>query len=383
MNIFNAGKNNGNGLNCTENLLDRDYGLYVEEYFHELLSLERKRTERSRKPFLLMLIDIHKLLGNNGEGEIVKESARVLSSSTRETDIKGWYQYEYIIGIIFTEINGVNKDCLEEKIYNSFCNILDSGQVKMIEISSHFFPEESDEQKPDKPEPDLNLYPDLSRQRSSKKGPLFLKRTMDIIGSIFGIVIFSPLLLIIPILIKLTSQGPVLFRQERLGLLGKTFGFLKFRSMHVNNDERIHKEFVKNLICSDKGNGEEKKNGDKGHVYKIKDDPRITPIGRFLRKTSLDELPQFFNVLRGDMSLVGPRPPIPYELGHYDLWHRRRILEIKPGITGIWQVEGRSSASFDEMVRMDIQYINQWSILLDLKILLKTPLAVLTAKGAY
>ncbi len=117
-------------------------------------------------------------------------------------------------------------------------------------------------------------------------------------------------------------------------------------------------------------------------VYKLTNDSRITPVGRFLRKTSLDEFPQFFNVLKGDMSLVGPRPPIPYECEKYDVWHKRRILEVKPGITGLWQVKGRSSTTFDDMVRLDLNYVTHWSLLLDLKILFQTPFAVLKGKGA-
>jgi lipopolysaccharide/colanic/teichoic acid biosynthesis glycosyltransferase len=142
----------------------------------------------------------------------------------------------------------------------------------------------------------------------------------------------------------------------------------------VNSDPAIHKEYIRNLI----GN----KVGDSG-AYKIKNDPRVTPIGRFLRKSSLDELPQFINVLKGEMSLVGPRPPIPYEFESYALWHRRRILEAKPGITGLWQVDGRSRTTFDEMVRMDLRYIRNQSFWLDVKILLKTPFAVLSGDGAY
>ena len=118
-------------------------------------------------------------------------------------------------------------------------------------------------------------------------------------------------------------------------------------------------------------------------TYKIKDDPRVTSLGKVLRKTSLDELPQFINVLKGDMSLVGPRPPIPYECQNYDVWHRRRVMEMKPGITGLWQVEGRSALPFDEAVRMDIRYVREWSLWMDLRIIFKTPLAVLSCKGAY
>src|SRR6185295_9862649 len=167
----------------------------------------------------------------------------------------------------------------------------------------------------------------------------------------------------------------VFYRQRRLGRHGTEFTFLKFRSMYVANDSKIHREFTQNLIRG-------KTDGASG-VYKIQKDPRITRFGSILRTSSLDELPQFINVLMGTMSLVGPRPPIPYEFECYQLWHRRRILEAKPGITGLWQVNGRSSTSFDEMVRMDLQYIKERSLWIDLKILLKTPYAVIGGRGAY
>jgi lipopolysaccharide/colanic/teichoic acid biosynthesis glycosyltransferase len=144
--------------------------------------------------------------------------------------------------------------------------------------------------------------------------------------------------------------------------------------MHADNDPAIHKEYVTKLI-----EGRQKSEG----VYKIRKDPRVTPLGRFLRKSSLDELPQFINVLRGEMSLVGPRPPIPYEMAKYQVWHRRRVLEVKPGLTGLWQVKGRSRTTFDEMVRLDIQYIREQSPWLDTKIVLQTPAAILFGAGAY
>jgi lipopolysaccharide/colanic/teichoic acid biosynthesis glycosyltransferase len=153
--------------------------------------------------------------------------------------------------------------------------------------------------------------------------------------------------------------------------------------MYSNNDPNVHKEYITQLIRESKNyNGRNDNPGDK-LIYKIKDDPRITPIGRLLRKTSLDEIPQFFNVLKGEMSLVGPRPPILYEIDNYDIWHKRRVVEIKPGITGLWQVEGRSSTSFDDMVRLDLKYFQEWSFWLDIKILLKTPWVVILCKGAY
>lgn len=153
--------------------------------------------------------------------------------------------------------------------------------------------------------------------------------------------------------------------------------------MYVDSDDSIHRHYIRQLIQQENEPSGDNETPTEGEVYKITDDPRVTLIGKFLRKTSLDELPQFINVLRGDMSLVGPRPPIPYECDDYKLWHRRRVIEVKPGITGLWQVEGRSSTSFDEMVRLDLKYIRDWSLWLDVKLLIKTPWVVITGKGAY
>ncbi|MBE7415051.1 MAG: sugar transferase [Deltaproteobacteria bacterium] len=202
---------------------------------------------------------------------------------------------------------------------------------------------------------------------------------MDLAGSIFGLLLFSPFFLALPVIIKLTSRGPVFFRQERVGEFGKRFTFLKFRSMYEGVDDKTHSEYVKRLIREDRAYSE----GAGRAVYKIQDDPRVTPIGKFLRKTSLDELPQFLNVLGGDMSLVGPRPPIPYELESYGAWHWRRVIEAKPGITGLWQVMGRSMKSYNDMVRLDLRYIEEWSLWLDIKIILLTPFSMVSSKGAY
>jgi lipopolysaccharide/colanic/teichoic acid biosynthesis glycosyltransferase len=150
--------------------------------------------------------------------------------------------------------------------------------------------------------------------------------------------------------------------------------------MYVNNDLTIHKEFMKHVIHGE-GAADEKRSGER--IYKMVHDPRITKLGRFLRRTSLDELPQFINVLKGDMSLVGPRPPLAYEFQQYDIWHRRRLLAVKPGITGLWQVNGRSKVSFDEMVRLDLRYVRTCSLWLDIQILLQTPRAVFTGDGAF
>ena len=171
------------------------------------------------------------------------------------------------------------------------------------------------------------------------------------------------------------------FRQQRIGQYGVPFVFLKFRSMYANNDSSVHKKYVEELI---RGQAERKpSNGNGQGVYKLTSDARITPVGSVLRRTSLDELPQFFNVLKGQMSLVGPRPPIAYEVKAYDIWHRSRLYEAKPGITGLWQVNGRSRVKFDDMVRLDFQYARTWSLWLDLKILMQTPKAVVFGEGAY
>ena len=206
-----------------------------------------------------------------------------------------------------------------------------------------------------------------------------VKRVSDIIIAAAVIVIFSPVWLIISLLIKLGSRGPVLFKQERVGMDGRIFLCYKFRTMYAGADENIHREaYEKNIAGDTRANAG---SVDKPVFGKVKNDARVTGAGKFLRRTSLDELPQLLNVLLGDMSVVGPRPPIPYEVEAYELWHRRR-LDMKPGITGLWQVSGRNRLSFDEMVRIDIYYIENWSLWLDLKIILLTLPAVLRGDGA-
>jgi exopolysaccharide biosynthesis polyprenyl glycosylphosphotransferase len=225
------------------------------------------------------------------------------------------------------------------------------------------------------------LYSDLLEESTITNLQKWIKRAIDIIGALIGILLFSPFMFIIAILIKITSPSPILFKQERRGFLGDKFTFLKFRSMYTGCDENRHKEYVTDLI---KNNHRGANNGSGNRpLYKMNVDPRITPFGKFLRRSSLDELPQLLNVLKADMSLVGPRPPIPYEVEKYENWHLRRVLEVKPGITGLWQVKGRSATTFNEMVRLDMSYVNDWSLWLDFKIILQTIWAVLSTKGAY
>jgi lipopolysaccharide/colanic/teichoic acid biosynthesis glycosyltransferase len=256
---------------------------------------------------------------------------------------------------------------------------LTSEQFSQLKFSFHLFPEEWDTQNPDRPS-NPTFYPDLHQRNGLNWVSRGIKRLMDVTGSLVLLLLLSPIFFLIAAAIKLSSPGPVLFRQQRIGEHGTPFTFLKFRSMKVNNDASKHKEYVQSLIA-----GQAAKNTAAGTgkgIFKLTNDPRITPVGSFLRRTSLDELPQFVNVLRGEMSLVGPRPPVAYEVEAYETWHRRRLLEAKPGITGLWQVYGRSRVGFDDMVRLDLQYARLSSPWLDLKILLQTPKAVIAGDGA-
>lgn len=350
-----------------------------EESFRRVIAIERKRTERSKSPFVLMLIEV----ANQETAKAAPALETVMSvllSSSRDTDLVGWYKSRTTIGAVFTGLVAGDKSALLMTILSRATNTLREElsfeQFSKISISLHYYPDDWDENGPGRPS-NPALYPDLSKEANSKQPLLILKRTTDIIGSLILIALCLPFCILIAMAIKATSKGPILFRQMRVGQHGKQFLFLKFRSMYVNNDHNVHREYVTKLINKETS----EKQG--SAVYKLTSDKRITPIGRFLRKTSLDELPQFINVLCGDMSLVGPRPPIPYELAQYQTWHRRRLLEVKPGITGLWQVTGRSSVDFDSMVRLDLKYATSWSPWLDLKILLRTPLAVIRGSGAF
>lgn len=206
-----------------------------------------------------------------------------------------------------------------------------------------------------------------------------IKRAIDVVCSAFGIVALSPLLLLISLAVKLSSPGPVLFRHHRVGLNGRPFSCLKFRSMVVNNDQSIHQRYWEGL----RERGEEAAVDKTGkRVYKLVDDPRVTRLGRILRRWSMDELPQLFNVLRGQMSLVGPRPCLTYEWESYHGWHKRR-LGVDAGITGLWQVTGRSNVSFEEMVLLDLYYAANWSLGMDIKLMFRTVPAVLNGEGAH
>jgi len=358
-------------------------GVLDEGAFVSMLYLERRRAERGDKRYVLMLLDVQNALSGMEGASHSTRLTQAVCSITRETDIVGWYVQNTLIGVIGTEVGQASSQeirrVMSERFRRVFSSVLGPEKASLIFVSFHFFPEERGNGNSNDSE-NIALYPDLSRKATSQRLALGAKRLMDVLGSACALILLSPLFVLIALAIKLTSKGPVLFRQDRLGQHGKRFRLLKFRSMRTNCDSKIHEEYVSRFIAGQFQRGvtiEEKQ------VFKLQKDPRITRVGAFLRKTSLDELPQFWNVFTGAMSLVGPRPPLEYEFKAYEVWHRRRVLEIKPGITGLWQVQGRSKTTFDDMVRMDLHYLRNWSLLWDLKILLQTPFAVFSGDGAH
>lgn len=358
--------------------------LLNEDAFVSMLYLERRRAERAGNRFVLILVDVKKsLTGSSGRDRMIQTLTKSLSEATRETDIIGWYVENNLLGVIGTDLGKATNDVVQkrflEKLRNPFESALGVEKSAFISVSFHFFPEECDEGGEDHTA-NIKLYPELEKRESTRKVPLAIKRCIDVVGSAAALVCLSPVFAAVALAVKFSSKGPVLFKQKRLGQHGKTFTVLKFRSMRTDCDAKIHQQYVEQFIA---GQVDGNADATEKPVFKIQKDPRVTPVGQFIRKTSLDELPQFWNVLRGEMSLVGPRPPVPYEYRAYEVWHRRRVLEIKPGITGLWQVEGRSRTRFDDMVRLDLKYARVWSIWLDLKILAQTPAAVIQGEGAH
>lgn len=352
-----------------------------EVTFKRTIAIERKRTERSKAPFLLMLLEVANEESEKNKGATLGRVVSALLSSSRDTDLIGWYKTQEIVGAMFTGLVVNDKrailDTFLTKVTATLRDELTPEQFNQVRISFHLFPDDWDHEKPGLPS-NTALYPDLISRDKGRRTVLLMKRVVDITGSATLLMLCAPLFLVVAAAVKASSKGPVFYRQQRVGRYGQTFTFLKFRSMYVDSDSSIHREFVTRLIASQQGG-----NVNGRGVYKLTDDSRITRVGKALRRTSLDELPQFLNVLKGDMSLVGPRPPIPYELAAYQTWHRRRLLGVKPGITGLWQVMSRSSVEFDEMVRLDLRYASTWSPWLDFRIMMRTPLAVIKGTGAY
>jgi len=345
--------------------------LLPKSEFLERLRIEKRRADRSRSQLSIIVLSLNKKTSGDDRDPIAM--LRALAIIVRETDIIGLLD-QGALGIVLPETGKGGLQYLLQEIRKA------RGGTQ-CSVTSGTYPDQLFDalETEERIKPNILNYvlEDAIRLSPTKTA---LKRGVDILGAVVGILISLPIMLFTPIAIKLTSPGPVIFKQSRLGRKGVPFIFYKFRSMYINTDDRIHRDFVADLISGNDANIN--RGGTQEPFYKIKSDPRVTPVGRFIRKTSIDELPQFFNVLKGDMSLVGPRPPISYESLLYESWHLRRVLEIKPGITGLWQVEGRSSIGFDDMVRLDLQYVTNQSLFLDLKILFKTVKVVFQCIGA-
>jgi diguanylate cyclase (GGDEF)-like protein len=398
-------------------IFDTDTGCYNEEYFIHRLRQEKRRAERTEAPLGIVIFDFSAYVKMLNGGSKISKVGECITNNTREIDIKAHINGNKIV-ILMPQtapdkaalVGEKIKNCLESLLhehhpqhqialpykietYPALKTSVAHGNQLSFEHAHHTAAKQLSQTYFKMSWPSSNSlteaavieesqsFSDIKKRVTQIQWQLIIKRTIDFIGAAIGLFIFSPVLLLTALAIKITSPGPVLFRQERLGYRGKKFMFLKFRSMYHDCDDSIHKEYMTKFI--DKNN--EKHSDKSGHCsfHKMTDDPRITPLGKILRKTSLDELPQLYNVLCDEMSLVGPRPPIAYEVDRYSSWHKRRILEVKPGITGLWQVEGRSTLTFDEAVRLDIQYAENWNLLLDLKIILKTFKVVFSGTGAY
>ena len=344
--------------------------LISEDLFVDALARERKRADRFEEAFVVLLVTLdRRRLGAASLPGIVE----ALSLSQQGADVIGWFERDSVLGLLRSvdaRDAGDAAVILATAFRRELARCLPAEQADCCSILCETYSSRSDGIAP-------VLVRPLSRsQRWARAVGAGAKRLLDIAGSVFGLILFAPVFVCVAAIVKCTSKGPVFFRQQRVGEAGQPFMMFKFRSMQVNCDPGIHKQYVEGFIQA----APSARQGDA--PFKIVNDPRLTSVGGFLRRSSIDELPQLLNVLRGDMSLVGPRPPLPYEVARYKRWHRRRLLEAKPGMTGLWQVTGRSRTTFDEMVRLDLRYAASCSVWTDCKILLATPRAVLSGKGA-
>jgi lipopolysaccharide/colanic/teichoic acid biosynthesis glycosyltransferase len=372
-----------------------------EQLFRDVLVRERKRADRFDQPLVVLFVTVARA---HGPDPLSTWAAIVqaLAVVRRRTDVLGWLEEGAALGLILTDIGPADAAVPSKTVHRvrrELATRLDERSLRGVSVRPYAYSgrhESADCRssrcssrgswcrwccgppwaRSDAFAPVDPLLERLPRSRRVKLRQA-VKRALDIVGSLLLLVLLAPLFALIAALVKSSSPGPVFFRQVRVGQQAKRFEMLKFRSMYANSDHALHKEYVTWFIQSSSQHEREA-----GEVFKLTHDPRVTRLGQVLRKTSLDELPQLWNVLRGDMSLVGPRPPLPFEVEQYRPWHKRRVLEAKPGITGLWQVNGRSRTTFDEMVRMDLRYARACSLWTDIKILAATPAAVIRGKGA-
>lgn len=380
-------------------------GIYTAAEFRSILERECARADRSGPHFSLIDFNLE-YSKNNGTsaGHLIK----LLTERMRSSDALGWIRKQHIGLMLY------NTDASAACRWANNIRQAISPQLYPLDFSVFVYPAEDRDSDPsnvikrnhrikDTVAPAINQSKsppkfvnmavrnsdmpnsqgsliisnkDLNTVQNFKalffRGMPLWKRSMDILGALLGLILLSPVFLLVSALIKIMSPGPVFLKQERVGYGGKQFNFWKFRTMKVNADSSVHQQYFAELINGSKnGEGE----SDKPMAKLDDDNPQIIPFGRILRKSCLDELPQLINVLRGDMSLVGPRPPIPYEVQEYVRWHKGRFDTV-PGMTGLWQVSGKNRLSFKEMVRLDIRYSKNLSFVSDLKILMMTPIAI-------
>ena len=342
--------------------------LLSQALFRDALIRQCKQSDRFEESFALVVVSV----GPGDASSAWSQVTDALTACARTTDIVGWFEEGAALGVI--------RSLPEAEAYETSPNLqtvferelarrMPDTSVRYFVRAEVFAPKVGTSARP--------LIDLIERHNDKSNRPRQVaKRAIDIAGSATLLMLSSPALLVIGALVKLTSDGPVLFKQERVGQRAKPFTMLKFRTMEANAAHDFHQQFVSECIRSGPASG-----SIKAPVFQLVADPRVTRLGHFLRRASLDELPQFWNVLKGDMSLVGPRPPLPYEVKVYKSWHWHRVLDAKPGITGLWQVTGRNRTTFDEMVRLDLRYAKHPSLWADLKILLATPRAVITGSG--
>ena len=336
--------------------------------FLQQLQRDKRRADRSKSPVSVALFQLQD--GSGDQLANIDALLDVVNECKRETDLIGTMGGG-LIATLLADTNAEGAQRFLRKIADRAEHLPFSRTIATY--PDHLFEYLLKEYRPPNA-PHPLLLDELAGHHGFGK---FLKRAMDFAGAVVAIISLSPLMLMAAVAIAATSPGRIIYKQVRLGRGGIPFVFYKFRTMYSNADDRIHREYVASLIRNGEGNDSPVR-----LWSKLTDDPRITPLGRILRKTSIDELPQFFNVLRGDLSLVGPRPAIPYETENYQSWQLRRIFAVKPGISGLWQVNSRGQSTFDDMVRLDLRYIRKWRPQLDLKILVATVKVVLRRTGA-
>ena len=341
-----------------------------ESVFKDSLVRERKRADRFGEPFAVLIVDRSDDVSDASQWISV---LRAIVAVKRDSDAVGWLEEGGVLGVLLPEVTRRGALGVMDRLRAEVAALL--GDVALSAVSMRLYAHGVEAGPDGAAFPPVDLLLEAFVPRQDRPWRDAAKRGLDIVGSLAMMALFSPVMLAALAAVKFTSPGPVLLRQVRIGRRGEPFKMLKLRTMFVNAGHGIHQEYMAWFI---KSSGKESHTG--AEVFKLTNDPRITPPGRYLRRTSLDELPQFWNVLRGEMSLVGPRPPLPFEVEQYQPWHRQRVLEAKPGITGLWQVSGRSRTTFDDMVRLDLRYARTHTLWTDLKILAATPLAMF--KGA-